>query len=202
MMLDGVVWAMLALPGAAAPPAEYCALTVTVVDAALKPMEGVGVTTVGAKGRRQVWKNSGKNGSAAFCDLDGDTYEVVVGGPTCGQTRVAYLEVAWPGARQVKVIYSPCHGFPAPRPYCSLVVRVRAEAGDPLPGAAVRFQGGKSTPADSYGRVFSALNWGAKTTLEVSADGHETFNRRVECAKGETEKRIKVSLPPRLAAPR
>lgn len=183
--------------GQASAPETPCAFEFVINSSGGAPVESVGVVLRSRSGREQVAKTD-SNGVVRFCDAHLEFHELTIGGPTCGQLRVGYLEPGLPDTVKMAFTYRECHGFRA-QGLCSYVLRFEASDGGPVQGMAVLFANGNrvtsSKRSDEFGRVFGFLPYDSTITVRPGRSGSSFSAFTLSCTPGggeKFEKRIPV----------
>jgi hypothetical protein len=174
---------------------KYCAFEVVVRTPTGAAASNVPVAVIQKHATMFSEAATDKHGMARLCDAPLEVVDIVVGFDICGSVQVNNLQPTWPESRRVYVtlVDAPCDHFTFPTT-CRVLLRIRDEAGAAVSGA--RFFGETSAGSgqavsDVLGRLYRAVETGAKLKGDVSKEGYEPAHISVECT---SDKELNITL--------
>jgi hypothetical protein len=190
---------LFVLPGVhmarAAEKSPYCAFEVVVRTPSGAAAPNVPVAVIRRHETMYSEATTDSRGVARLCDAPLEMVDIAVGLDVCGLVTVQDLQPTWPESRRVYVtlVDAPCNHFTFPTT-CRVLLRIQDEEGRPVPGA--RFVGKTSAGSgqavsDVLGRLYRALETGAKLKGDVSKESYEPAHISVECT---SDKEMNITL--------
>jgi len=187
-----VLSALVAGPLAAA---DFCAVTVNVVDEGGNPSRAP-VRLVDPKGQVAESVFTPPSGRAEFCDFGFGSYSIHVGDDDC-PVILGNIVLGYGFNQKFTVVARRCGSsisvmrFP---PWCDVYLRIASTDGSKLSGAeTVGIINTRRVTADQYGRALLTILKGKSETFTVSAQGYRDGTVSLSCKNMESiEKEVRL----------
>lgn len=170
-----------------AQPASACAFRFQVVDRGGKGLEALPARLLSVSGREQ-YKVTDTDGKVEFCDARLEFHELTIGGPTCGQMRISYLQPLLPQTQEMTFVYQNCHSHVA-LGYCSLIIRYESARGVPWKGLVIRAVRNPGTVSqgvtDGFGRLFIDAPYDSIVQLSARVSDGRASEITLPCVPGK-----------------
>jgi hypothetical protein len=179
---------------AAQSSSEYCAVEVHIRNSGGTPVDTPLMIDSEAF-ERQVAKSV--NGTARFCDIGLEKFNIVVGAP-CGRVTVSGLSASPPSSRVINVIYDECWSDEPPPGgnACMVLLRVKTKQGPALTGASLWVNNKRYRESDQYGRMFLMIRYDDSLRGTVKHDGYEDESIHISCRTDKAQFDQSVELTP------
>jgi len=193
--LAQVVVLIVAL-GRHANAADFCALTVDILDSTGGPARLTHVQLVDPAGK-VVFQDQVAGSTLRICDFGFGEHKLVVGNPLCYPNTVGGLRLRLDEPIHLTVRLNWCPRDRFASNLCNVYLRIRDPAGKPLPEATLLWDQMSARPlSDDMGRVGAPLVSGQSVVATVSKQGYSTETIPISCKEGEAIER-EVLLKPR-----
>ena len=186
---------LFALPIVAA---DFCAVKVSVVDQAAKPV-ATAIQLIDPSGR-VVERVYARTGEAEFCDFGFGPHSIRVGDERCGGVTLDRIGLRRGQTQRFNVILQDCtiaiDGGRCPLS-CEIYLRVSSDNGEKLKESEVSIEGNPLIiHVDSYGRIWLSILKGSSENLRITAPGYQEKTLHLFCKDKETLQEM-VQLTPK-----